>query len=365
MDRYANINYNSEIVYFDLRLNGEALFYPPVPASGENLQVDEDGKQWLRVSRYDSIFDKITITRPALIHSGNDLYGSHVFKIRAVDLQGVVDREPYTLNFNIVPKVEAADKNGVLIVNDVASNLSLVESKYHEVMTHIGVDSAMVDYRSLTNSGLHFGRDLLSPTDMQNYKLVIYNQDVEPHLNANFHNEFATLFLYLQTGGNLVLSGGKNLQYSHVESFNAGLYPNTDFFGIGNDEEDVTFFGANFLQQPYFVSAMPDNGFTTQLDVQIPPDFSTAFINLTQAIGPIAKFNEFTSTVIYRYGAKAPGTDNYSPTQEWYDEFNGFPVALKNIRDNGSKCYVFGFPLMYMELDDVKSMYQEIWNDLD
>lgn len=374
MDRDTNENYNSEIVYFDLRLNGEPLYYPPVPATGSKLQIDEDGTKWLRVSKYDSIFKKITITRPALIHSPQSpgLYGTHTFEVRAVDLQGKGDKQPYVLEFNIVPKVEKADKNGILLINDISSTsaLAIVEEKYTEVFNALGVNFEMTNYRTLPNSGLHFGKDKLSPTDMQKYKLVIYNQDVEPHLDANFHNDYTTMYLYLFTGGNLVLSGGKNLQVSHLNSFNSGYFPFLNFFGVGSqtgipDLGDITFFGSNFLQQPYFVKALPDNGFSTTLNLQIdPPYFSSSFINLTKAIGPIAKLVRFNSTVIYRYGAKLPGTDNYSPTQAWYDEFNGYPVALKNTRANGSKCYLFGFPIIYMQMDGVKSLYQEIMNDL-
>jgi hypothetical protein len=101
-----------------------------------------------------------------------------------------------------------------------------------------------------------------------------------------------------------------------------------------------------FLQYPYLVAVIPHNGFETELRLALnPPNFSNHFLNLVQGLGTVAKFNSFTSTVIDCNSLKQSGINNYFPSQEWYDEYNGFFVALKDEKANGSKCYLFGFLL--------------------
>jgi hypothetical protein len=381
-------NYNSEIVYFDVRLNHEPLFYAPVPAVGQNLHVDEDGTRWLRVSRNDAFFQKLIISSTTLMASSQSpgLFGTHVLEVRAVDLQGVADQDYPVFEFNIVQKVDKAEKNGILLINSASANMATVEEKYVEILDTLGEPYDIVNYADVPKLGpdvFYFEKDKISPTDMQHYKLVIFNQDVEPHLNPMFHREYTTLFSYANTGGNLVATGGYNLRSSHITSYNDAYFPFQDFFGVGNQEMDFHYYGGNFLSKAFFTGASPDNGWSTDLNLELEaPMFSSNFINLAQGLGPVGRLNNFSSnsTVLYRYVSKLPGSDNYSPFEgtgpvnadgddidprDGYDEVNGAPVALKYQMNSGANCYLFAFPLLYMEMDGVKSLYQEIWNDLD
>ncbi len=82
----------------------------------------------------------------------------------------------------------------------------------------------------------------------------------------------------------------------------------------------------------------------------------------------MAYFTDHIAEVIYNYGCKEvaedpPGPYHINPTQEEYDYFNGLPVALKKVTDDNS-CYTFGFPLSYMEADQVKTMMTQILNEM-
>ncbi|RLC55937.1 MAG: hypothetical protein DRH89_06690, partial [Candidatus Cloacimonadota bacterium] len=84
--------------------------------------------------------------------------------------------------------------------------------------------------------------------------------------------------------------------------------------------------------------------------------------------GPVAYFDEEVceAEVIYRYGCKDvddPGQYLINPTQEQYDLYNGLSVALKKVTEDNS-CYIFGFPLAYMEADQVKTMMTQILNEI-
>ena len=383
VDELYSMDYKTEIIYFDIRLDGEPLYYPPVPAIGENLQVDEDGTRWLRVSKSENIFQFVTVTKPALEHAST-LYGAHTFEVRAVDLQNRGDETPEVLNFNVVPKITAEEKSGVLIVTDTSTSddevIESINNHYESILSEIGQDYEIITRNYLVDSGLHFTKDLLSPTDLQPYKLVIYNQDFEPHNTANIQREYDALYLYLQTGGNFLLTGGKNLSSSHITAMNDGFMMFNELFGVASEEESIEFIGNNMFSKPYFVGADPANGFTTQIDLQLPPEYSTNVINATNGLSAIATFLDYnTSEVLYTYRSKQPGADNFSPAEgtgpvngegedidpyDGYDEVNGQPIALRYTTTWGNTCYAFGFPLLYMETEDVQNLLTEIMNDL-
>jgi hypothetical protein len=393
-DSITGNDYNSEIIYYHLRLNGEPVYYPPISEVSPNYIEDEDGKRWLKVSKYDVAFTLMILSEISLTHSPESpgIYGTHVFEIRSEDLQGAVDKNPVNFEFTIDPMVNKENKNGILLVNSSSSNLAMVETSYHEIMQSLNVDYEMVNYDTIPFLGEQYfyqDKDKLSPTDLQDYKLVILNQDVEPHNNGNFHKEFTTLNLYLHTGGNVMVTGGLNLWDSHIKSYENGYFPFQEVFGIGNingttAENDINYVGNNPFVKPYLINATPEITAFPELALRLEPPFFSGTISIAQGLGAVAYFNNhFVSnavSILYRYGSKTPGQDNFSPLEgtgavnadgndidplDGFEEVNDLPIALKYEKANGSKCYLFGFPLLYMEFDGVKSLYQEIWNDLD
>ncbi|MCD4819703.1 MAG: hypothetical protein K8S23_13535 [Candidatus Cloacimonetes bacterium] len=379
-------NYHSEIEYFDIRLDGEPYYYPPIPAEYEHLITDEDGTQWLRVSKGCEIGQNMTVTIAALTHHNTELYGPHKFELRAVDLQGQTDETPYILDFNLVPVIEKEEKNGILIINDGLNiqynNSAKLDSLYRVLLADYTGDIDVVvrndihlpaddDYPFLEQAP-HFNYNKFSATDLQNYQLIIYSQDYPPD-NYNFEKEFAVLNLYKESGGNLIFSGGKNLVQVQENCVSRGFTFLEDFFGVPLlSQEAISFVGATFIEKPYFIRVDPQNGFTITMDLRLPVlDWQPLFINSRAGLGPISYFNSWMSNaeVIYTYGCKIPGADNFSPTQEEYDALNGVPVALKKVIDiNGTEGYninyLFGFPLTYMKTEHAKAALNEILTEL-
>ena len=58
-------------------------------------------------------------------------------------------------------------------------------------------------------------------------------------------------------------------------------------------------------------------------------------------------------------GSKKFPSKNYIEVLQQFDEFNGKTVALRKVTEDNS-CYIFGFPLSFMEIADVKNMIDEI-----
>jgi len=362
LDEETNINYLSFITFFDVRFDDEPLLLEEFPAIDENLITDNDGTTWLRIPKEYDFSQKISLT-------GLD-YGLHVLEVRAVDSQMQEDVTPCVVEFEMHEPVPHEQREGILIVNDGYSPqwnpLGELELLYREYLSFYDEDIDVVVRNELENSGLHFSTDKLSPTDLQNYELVIYSMDY-PVDDFNFEREFAVLNIYKDLRGNILLSSGKNLAKVYQNCINAGYTMLYDFFGIPLDVENpITFVSNSFLQNPFFIRADPQNGFTTTMDIRLPVlDWQPIFINSRAGLGPIALINAVSpeAEVIYTYGCKPPDSEAFPPTQEQYDELNGLPVAVK--RDFGDhKCYAFGFPLAYMETAHAQEVLSQIVNEI-
>ncbi|MBN2460102.1 MAG: hypothetical protein JXB60_00725, partial [Candidatus Cloacimonetes bacterium] len=86
-DEETGALYFSEIIYFDLRLDGAPFVYPPLPAEWFNI-TDDDGTEWLRVPIFYEIGQNAVLYDLAS--------GEHTFEVRAVDLQLIPDPTPAT-----------------------------------------------------------------------------------------------------------------------------------------------------------------------------------------------------------------------------------------------------------------------------
>ncbi|RLC51801.1 MAG: hypothetical protein DRZ79_02205, partial [Candidatus Cloacimonadota bacterium] len=369
VDEQTNVSYFAEIKYFDLRLDGEPYYYPPLPPEGENLQIDEDGKAWLRVPITHEIAQETIITGLS--------EGVHRFEVRAVDIQDVGDETPAEFVFKIVKPIPREEKSGVLILDDDDDNSlfapdAIIDSLYEAFLSDYAGEVMTLDRGELEgsvwDSQLHFGRDVFSPTDLEKYKLVIYHSDYLT-VPSKLQKEFEVLFLYLRGGGNLVISIGKQLRETIdiVEDNSNTLFD--EFFGMHTSPDEslvkvVTKDGneASFLNLAYFQKALASNGFSDDIDLQIPSfnsmvNYSNVVGDSVKALGPVAYFEESLlgegTEVIYRFGCKESGDSPLDPSMAEYEMYNGQPVAISKITENNN-CYLFGFPLSYMEVDDVK-----------
>lgn len=385
IDELTGQPYYCEIVGYDIRLDGEPYYYPPIPATGEHLQVDDDGKEWLRISINDAIGQATTITLTSFGGVLENMYNEHTFEVRAIDLQGEVDQTPHEFTFTIVQPIPKAEKEGVLIIDDESDSFQspgeLFDTFYEYIVSDYATDPGYINRESLNTfmiangmSGLHYGKSIIPPSDLQQYKTIIYHAD-NPTAEFSFWKEFESLKIYLLQGGNLILSAGSTLKVVHQKCSQNNFNIFEQYFGIPMSNEDAIMrVSTSYTDNPFFIKAVAEVSYN-DIDLLL-PSFNTIITNpyvpflSVNGLGPVAYFNDHEANVIYSYGCKEVGEDppgcpyHIIPTQEEFDEFNGLPVALKYETTNNS-CYIFGFPLAYMEPDQVKSMMTQILNEID
>jgi len=386
LDDATGLPYYCEIVGYDIRLDGEPYYYPPIPATGENLQVDIDGTEWLRVSVNDEIGQETILSLTSFNGLLESMYGEHTFEVRAIDLQGAVDLTPHEFIFTIVPPILKEDKSGVLIIDDEAGSNDEIEvmidslynyyvSDYTTEIGYINRETLVQFINSYALGGLHHWKSIIAPSDIQQYKAIIYHCD-SPTAEFSFWKEFESFKIYLLQGGNLILSSGSKLKYVHYQCSRNAFSIFEDYFGIPMSNEDaIGNVSTSFTENPFFIQAIAEGSYN-DIDLLL-PSFNPAITNpyapilSVEGLGPVAYFNEgYNAEVIYSYGCKPVGEDppgcpyHIIPTQEEYDEFNGLPVALRYVTPNNA-CFIFGFPLAYMEPDQVKSMITQILNELE
>jgi len=399
-DELTNTPYFAEIISFDIRIDDEAYVYGPLPASDYNV-IDDDGTEWLRVPIYHDI------SQHTNIYGDYTSTGSHKVEIRAVDLQDVADETPAEFTFFVEDFIPKEEKAGILIIDDEENHPSqspeaIVDTLYNYFFDSQNdvVEVNRVDVADIIGdmglSALHFYRAVFSPTDIQQYKLIVYHSD-KPLINttSNFDKEYDSLNLYLSGGGNLLFSGGANIVAIQQKCQKDGL-PLLEYFGIPRELDDeelqavhvVTHVNpesgavtqANFFKLQFMVKATATNGFTDDILLQL-PGFNN-LVNMKYGLGPVAYFDNLLNgtETIFEFGCKFKDpdgngldptfldwdadydTDQY-PNEDQYNEFTGKAVAIKRITENNN-CYFFGFPLSYMNKDDVKAAMQVILDEI-
>ncbi len=366
-DEETNAFYYATIEYYDISFNGEALTrfgidYPVV--------TDGDiGYSRVPADRYAN-FDIVLQDIPA-----SELGSPHALIVRAVDNQGVPDTTPETMTFNLLEPVPHEEKSGILVVdgevNSVTSPDDYVDPLYANTALQADLE---LDYQYLWDtfwdSQLHWAKDVLSPTDLDPYRLMVWHTD-NPTAVQRFPREIDVLNIAVPQKLNMFFSGGRNIRdaYSYSCAEELGIF--THWLGIRetSDYAGIDDLHGNFVQYPWFIGA------ESQVDEY--PDFTFDPEQLWSAVQPllvprggmgaVAWFPEEYLTdgaeVIYRFVCKEPGTDEFSPSQEEYDRINGQPVMIRVIHD-GFTTWLSGFPLSYMPVDQVTQLFDQIQTEL-
>jgi hypothetical protein len=382
LDEATNSSYFAEIIAFDLRLDGEPLYYPPLPAVGDFLKVDDDGTEWLRVPIYFPISQRITLNATSLGGFYSDgFFGEHVFEARAVDLQGVVDPTPHTFSFHVYEPVPKEDKSGILIIDEEGHNPAFspepfIEEFYNAIVSNYDSEPGYINLIELKTTisnvlnlfDLHYKKSVLSPAEIQSYKTIIFHSD-NPVNETSFWKEYESFKIYLSQGGNLIVSGGSNLNTLQNKLRANGFPILEDYFGIPLLEEDAILKASeNWNANPYFINAVAQNGNLNDIALELPSSFNN-LLNIYGGLGPIGYFEGedelLLADIIYRYGCKAVDSETFPPTQEQFDEFNNLPVGLKYSNNDGYNiCAIFSFPLSYMNqqnaADAMSGLLQEM-----
>jgi hypothetical protein len=372
----GNIMYFSEIAYFDIRLDNAPFINPLYPADEYNI-TDDDGTQWLRIPANDE-----NAQFPVL----EDLdSGEHTLEVRVVDSQLAVDLSPSVFSFVLTERVPAEDKSGILILDDDHHHSMFapddeIDYFYLNILNNYSDEITVLDREELQYEVavpfLHFGMDIFSPTDLEPYKIIIYHSDYVI-FSSSIQFEYDVLHLYFENDGNIIFSGGRNIENSFIQSDYYDIHLYSEFFGINsNPETAVEILSGSFNQNAFFNKASAEYNDFNDVDLQL-PSFNTLVSNY-EGLGPIVFFDEFDADcdILYSSGIKYPeeGTnfeewddqdDNDAyPSENQYNLFNGRNIALKKVHEN-NKCYIFGFPLSYMEVDDVRQMMNQIISEIE
>jgi len=341
-----DFNYGSRVEYYDLRFDGE-LF--PVQSYFVNplVVIHTNGQSWLRVRN---------INDAARHHTFSNLSnGIHEMSVCAVDLQGVIS-DPVNVRINLVQYKPLSQRSGILIVDDSRNNGAyspdtIVDNFYNSVVPNNfgSVDDFQVEMDNGSSA-------TPSPVLMQNYKAVIWHSD-NPVASGNLIFSADILELYLAQGGNLIISGTRDL----VNAFNKFERSNSLFsnrLGLNS----TTNYTATLANEYFFVEAIGQAGMNN-----IPVNLSDPFnpnVNIRQGLWYLLYFHANTGLdYLYQFGCKTVDASVYPPTQEQYDLYSSKYVAYKHSSPTGNVA-VFGFPLSYMEQTEVASALQNILSEM-
>lgn len=381
-------DYLANVKAFDLRLGDAPYPYPPMinhpQFQTRFLYTDpDDGTQWLRVPRF---YDRDIDTRALLTGIP---HGDYTLSVRVVDSQNRMS-EVETFQFLIAERVPREQKQGVLIIdNETYPNpvfKSYTKDFYNEVLEGMDVGPVEVINRqelrtNFESLNMHFGRIFLSTADLERYRLVIWHCDNPTEIgpnNANIHHEYEVVNIYLRGGGNMLLSGGSNInamrRAAESQSFvNPTLHL---FFGLTYRSEVVTRSLSNSMVGPaakqYFIGAKPAAGFTPRFK-EVNLDFTHPFLaalgDRVRGLAPITLFSDDSddyadayTSVFYRMKVVEPADPDNEDLVEDINKHRDAPVAIRRKSPNNST-YVFGFPLSYIDRDEVIDLLKEVYRD--
>ncbi len=373
-------NYYGEVTHFDVRYDGEPYNFPPF---AESIQTDDDGTQWLRLPLYSPLRQSIVLTGEQIAP------GDHKFEVRCVDTQDVVSQYPAVFEFTVLPYVAPSERSKVLIIDDDVHSANnspedIVNAKYEHMTSSLGEvdfvkyggipgnddddEENLVTYADVRDRNLAF-------SDLQNYKLVIYHAD-NPLSGGTIEDEIDGLSLYLRKGGNLVISHTSQFASKSTDIVTKRGYTLMDLFGLPYNLT-MTAGSPNPSQGAFFHGALSSTGY---------PDLHLAYSNNPDGDGTasfnllVENFHGFSSVAyhredgngvpniladpIYTYKPKPTDYSPFPPTQAQFDLLNGKVIGTRQVNFNGSRAYIFSFPLSYMQDDDAKALIDMIWSEL-
>lgn len=374
-------NYYSEICYYDIRLNGDFYYYPPIVTTDPTAVFTdpETGERWLRVSSTSDIAQSIILT-PAgnyMRHSSyNDLDGArNLLEIRVVDLQGVTSATS-SFEYYLFDPVLSVNKHGVLVIDDSPNGNQVpdatLDARWNTALT--GFSASSFDYDTVHNANKarsFYDSSVISPSELDQYKTVLFICD-DPGTD-HLGNEAPVLEQYLSRGGNLVFAGGPfiNADMSVMSTQYSYLYT---ALGLRTDKKTpVNTFNQSWVTKPYLWGGTGENGFPSSL-VDMTSTAVNHFLSDRQGMGQISFVTDEnqlqssrTVTILQRANCKPVNWQVYPPSQENYNEINGKIVAWKantnTYSETGNTCYVFTYPLGFLEQDDLTTLMQTVINE--
>jgi len=369
--------YYCDIQYMDIQLDGGVGTLPPVGT--EITDEITGGEHWRRIPIYEDQSCKIFGLSS----------GEHIFKVRAVDIQGVVDPSPEIFEFNLVKLVESEDKTDVLLIDDTFNQPiyaveDSVDGYYEEFLEGIdeytifdlndSISSVTTSNNAVFRGDIQMLAPYFAPSDIQNYKLVIWHANDPkqkfPSSGGEVHlvNNYDVLGYFLRAGGNLLFTGGC---YGICDP----TYARAEFLQTYAGLAD-TLSGLNSLDFYWGSSPSVNNsplggvsGINSFANIEI-DSFNTVYTILNpfpeywmltplQAIGSVTFLNIIDDAE--EIFTSVPGPFFPDP-----DPYYGAPIAVKYTKDPGvtGTVYTFGFPLFYFDVNQTREILDQVMSDL-
>ena len=383
-DEDTNTDYFTKIKAFLVRLDNKPLYLPYLLADdGDNLYVDENGKEWLYIPSSHYNFQNVILTRTTLEYSTGNLYGVHKFEVKALDIQGIADPSPAEYIFKVEKFTPKEERTGILVLDNEANTggYAKIDTLYEEMLSDYLNQTTIIYTMQDPNY-----KNKISITDYLKYKLIILHSEnlIQNTEETKLKQIFNTFQMYLDFGGNLVISGGSNLKKDIQFINEQGLgYIFSKYFGIempssGNDESyavdvysDITGTPSDFLNLQFFIGANAvDNNFSNidfdyESSKNIVGIIGNEVVNPKHALGPVACIAtpDQTSEPIYTFKSIPAGDGPKQPTESQYAELSNLVVGQKKITET-NKCYLFTFPLSYMNVEQGKVLMNKIISEV-
>ncbi len=366
LDRVTDENYFSEITNFDIRLDGEPYNYPPFANSHV---TDIDGKEWLRIPLYSPLGQTLVLTALSS--------GVHTLEVRCVDLQGEVDPIPAVYSFTLVDPIAAAQRSGVLVIDDDFNNSSTspdatVREKYEQMLAGYTGTKTFIKRTSTAEPNQDTFADYrlrhLATSDLQQYKMVIYHSD-NPADAGNLKIENDGLTLYMRSGGNVVISHTSKLA-SVLDAFVLATQKTfLSYLGVTYVSPPAAILSDALQTRPFFQKAVGELGYP-DIDLQWgttgqPGSSFNPLVNNFHGLATITYFPTIAAgaEIMYKMGIKPVGYTPQGPTQTQFDMYNNKTIGIRKINAN-NRCYTFGFPLSYMQAEDAQGMMNMILSEV-
>ncbi len=369
IDGVTGKNYYSEITHFDLRFNGQPYDRPPW---AHQIITDPEG-DWLRIPAHSPIGQTVVLTTLPT--------GTHTFEVRAVDLQGKVDPTPAKIVFKLYDYIPPAQRQGILIIDDDTHHATfspddIVQQKYEEALADYSGPKAFIKRSPAKNpiaTVTDFKRRHLAMSDLQKFRLVIHHSD-NPNSATSLPIDHDGLVLYMQNGGNFMMSGTHALSPIFDTMANAAQFTFLGLLGLSPSPGNASFVASAIQTNTFMQKAVGQTGYPNmyvqyqdEADLTNYPEtgFNT-IVNGRRGLSVVTYFNEnmLTGDIIYKLGCKPVDYPVYAPSQTQFDLYDGKPVGIRKVNTNGSKAYIMGFPLSYMNVQGIKAMMNKVISEV-
>lgn len=365
------VNYYSEITHFDLRYDDDAFDFAPY-RDRIITELDDAGNpvRWLRVPVNSVLGQSLILTADQVMP------GAHKFEVRCVDMQNIASKEPYVWEFDVVEYIPPAQRRGVLIIDDDVHNSSTspedyVDQFYRDVVSGIVNDDdlAVIKIADLQTDFAGKKSRKLAFSDLQKYKLVIYHAD-NPQANGKLDYVDDALTLYMQRGGNLIIS-----HTSHLNGKIGEITGNPDRMVLMNmlglNSKSIDIVSGNRVS--FFMGAKSEKSGYADMDLKFGDGDDASFnntVNTRHGYNEVSyfKMTDTNAEPLYSFVCKPvdyPVRPN--PSEEEFELFNGQIVGIRKVNNSqfqNSRAYVFGAPLSYLKMAEVKTMIEKVWSEL-